>query len=100
MLINVIKVAGDSSKPNMVEMNTAFNIGDKIKMEYDWCRRVQCMNGYMPHWYKAVAEFEVVNIVCNMLINPPEVWVRKQGIVLMQARLEKRAHHLLPKTKR
>lgn len=76
MLMNVIKVAGDSSKPNKVEMDTMFNIGDKIKMEYDWCKRVQCVNGYVPHWYKDVAEFEVVNIVCNMLINPPEIWIR------------------------
>lgn len=76
MLVNVIKAAGDLTKPNKVEMNTEFNIGDKFKMEYDWCKRVQCVNGYIPHWHKDVAEFEVVNIVCNMLINPPEIWVR------------------------
>lgn len=76
MLMNVIKVAGDSSKPDKVEMDTAFSIGDKFRMEYDWCKRYQGMNGYIPSWHKDTAEFEVVDIVCNMLINPHEVWVR------------------------
>lgn len=76
LLMNVIKVAGDSSKPNMVEIDTAFNIGDKFKMEYDWCSRHQALNGYIPKWHKDIAEFEVVDIVCNMLINPNEVWLR------------------------
>ncbi|MDO5587187.1 MAG: hypothetical protein Q4G53_08895 [Clostridia bacterium] len=76
MLINVIKIAGDSSKPNMVEMDTAFNIGDKFKMEYDWCRRKQAMNGYTAEWHKDIAVFEVVDIVCNMLVKPYSVWLR------------------------
>lgn len=75
-MMNVIKVAGDSSKPDTVEMDTAFSIGDKFKMEYDWCSRYPAINGYIPIWHKDTAEFEVVDIVCNMLINPHEVWVR------------------------
>ena len=45
-------------------------------MEYDWCKRIHCMNGYKPEWYKGIAEFTVVDIVCNMLINPSSIWVR------------------------
>lgn len=41
--MNVIKVAGDSSKPDKVEMDTALSIGDKFRMEYDWCNRYQGM---------------------------------------------------------
>ena len=44
-------------------------------MEYDWCKRIQCMNGYKPEWYKDVAEFTVVDMVCNMLVYPSEVWL-------------------------
>lgn len=75
-MMNVIKVAGDSSKPDKVEMDTTLSIGDKFRMEYDWCNRYQGMNGSIPYWHIDTAEFEVVDIVCNMLINPHEVWVR------------------------
>ena len=75
-MMNVIKVAGDSSKPDTVEMDTAFKIGDKFEMEYDWCSKHKAMNGYINNWHKDTAEFEVVDIVCNMLINPHEIWVR------------------------
>ena len=34
------------------------------------------MNGYKPDWYKDIAEFTVVDIVCNMLYKPASVWVR------------------------
>ena len=76
MLLKVLKGARDTWKPEEVEMDTAFNIGDKFKMEYDWCKRIQCMNGYKPEWYKDVAEFTVVDMVCNMLVYPSEVWLR------------------------
>ena len=33
--MNVIKVAGDSSKPDKMEMDTTLSIGDKFRMEYD-----------------------------------------------------------------
>ena len=76
MLIKVLKRNGDTLSPDEIEMETALNIGDKFLMEYDWCKRIPCMNGYKPDWYKDVAEFTVVDIVCNMLINPSSVWVR------------------------
>ena len=34
------------------------------------------MNGYKPDWYKDIAEFIIVDIVCNMLVNPSSIWVR------------------------
>ena len=40
MLLKVLKGARDTWKPDEVEMDTAFNIGDKFKMEYDWCKRI------------------------------------------------------------
>ena len=76
MLIKVLKRNGDTSSPDKIEMETALHIGDKFLMEYDWCKRIPCMNGYKPDWYKDVAEFTVVDIVCNMLVNPSSVWVR------------------------
>lgn len=76
MLLKVLKGARDTGKPDMEEMETAFNIGDKFKMEYDWCDKIQCINGYRPNWHKDVAEFKVVDMVCNMLVYPSEVWLR------------------------
>lgn len=80
MLMNVIKCVGNSTKPVMVEMDTEFKIGDKFKMEYDWCKRQQGMNGYIAEWHKDVAQFEVVDIVCNMVVNPHEVWLRLHSL--------------------
>ncbi|MCR4719342.1 MAG: hypothetical protein K5768_06910 [Firmicutes bacterium] len=76
MIVRVIKREGDTSKPDNIETDTAFAIGDRFEMEYDWCTKMQCMNGYRPIWHKAVAEFVVEDIVCNMLINPSSIWVR------------------------
>lgn len=74
--MKVLKGARDTWKPDEVEMDAAFSVGEKFKMEYDWCIRIPCMNGYRPEWHKGIAEFTVVDMVCNMLINPNEVWVR------------------------
>lgn len=76
MLIRVLKRNGDTSSPDEIEMETVLHIGDKFLMEYDWCKRIPCMNGYKADWYKDVAEFTVVDTVCNMLYKPASVWVR------------------------
>ena len=76
MLIRVLKRNGDISSPDEIEMETVLRIGDGFCMEYDWCKRIPCMNGYRPDWYKDVAEFTVVNVVCNMLCKPESIWVR------------------------
>ena len=76
MLLKVLKSVNASDKPEIVEITTAFKIGDTFKMEYDWCKRKQAMNGYILEWHKDIAEFKVKDMVCNMLINPHEVWIR------------------------
>ena len=76
MLMKVLKGAGDSRKPDEVDMDTTLFVGSKFKMEYDWCTRIPCIGGYRLDWHKDIAKFEVVDIVCNMLIYPVEVWVR------------------------
>ncbi|MBS7297618.1 MAG: hypothetical protein KIG65_00895 [Eubacteriales bacterium] len=76
MLIKVLKRSGDASNPNEIEMETVLHIGDKFLMAYDWCKRIPCINGYKPDWYKGIAEFTVVDIVCNMLYKPESVWIR------------------------
>ena len=76
LLMKVLKRADKASIPDMVEFDSAFKVGDKFTMEYDWCRRIPCMNGYKPEWHKDIAEITVVDMVCNMLINPNEVWLR------------------------
>lgn len=80
MLMKVLKSKGDITNPDMVDFESAFKIGDKFEMEYDWCKRIPCMNGYKPEWYKGIAEFTVVDMVCNMLINPNEVWLRLSSV--------------------
>ncbi len=76
MLIKVLKRSGDTTKPDMIDMETTLKVGDKFKMEYDWCKRYPAMCGELREWYKDVCEFEVVDIVCNMLVNPHSVWIR------------------------
>ena len=76
MLMKVLKSVAASDKPEIVEITTAFNIGDTFKMEYDWCKRKPAMNGYIMEWHKDTAVFKVADIVCNMIINPHEVWLR------------------------
>lgn len=76
MLMKVWKWTHDTTSSKEVEMQTELRLGQKIYMEYDWCKRIPCMNGYKPEWHKGTAEFTVVDIVCNMLINPCEIWVR------------------------
>lgn len=66
----------DAKKPDIIEVETAFNKGDKFEMEYDWCTKVECIVGHEKIWHKDIAEFEVVDIFCNMLINPSSVWLR------------------------
>lgn len=39
MLIKVIKNCGDTTLPDMAEMETTLKIGDKFKMKYDWCEK-------------------------------------------------------------
>ena len=46
MTVKVLRRAGDTSKPATIEVETAFNIGDRFEMEYDWCTQKECMNGY------------------------------------------------------
>ena len=76
MTVKVLRRAGDISKPATIEMDTALNIGDRFEMEYDWCTQKECMNGYKAIWHKDIAEFRVVDIICNMLINPSSLWLR------------------------
>lgn len=76
MLIKVIKNCGDTTLPDMVEMETTLKIGDKFKMKYDWCDKRSAMCGELKNWHMDVGEFTVVDIVCNMLIKPHSVWVR------------------------
>ena len=80
MKLKVIKAVGDTSKPDTVEADTSLKIGDSFEMEYDWCTKIPCINGYKPIWHKDIAEFTVVDIVCNMLINPSSVWVRLKSV--------------------
>ena len=80
MNLKVIKAVGDTSKPDTVEADTSLKIGDSFEMEYDWCTKIPCINGYKPIWHKDIAEFTVVDIVCNMLINPSSVWVRLKSV--------------------
>lgn len=76
MLMKVLKSVNASNKPDTIELESAFNVGDTFKMEYDWCKRYPAMNGYTLEWHKDVAVFKVKDMVCNMLINPHEVWIR------------------------
>ena len=76
MLIKVFKSVDASDKPDTIELESAFKIGDTFKMEYDWCKRKPAMNGYIMEWHKDTAVFKVEDIVCNKVINPHEVWIR------------------------
>ncbi len=76
MLMKVIKNCSDTISPDMAEVETALKIGDKFKMEYDWCDKKPSICGEIQSWHKDVGEFTVVDIVCNMIIKPSEVWVR------------------------
>ena len=76
MLMKVLKSVNASDKLEIIEIESAFNIGDTFKMEYDWCKRKPAMNGYLLEWHKDTAVFKVEDIVCNMVINPHEVWLR------------------------
>ena len=72
----MLKRNGDITSPDEIEVESELHVGDKFLMEYDWCKRIPCMNGYKPDWYKDIAEFTVVDIVCNMLVNPSSIRVR------------------------
>lgn len=76
MLMKVLKSANASNKPDTIELESAFNVGDTFKMEYDWCKRYPVMNGYKLEWHKDIAVFKVEDMVCNMLFNPHEIWIR------------------------
>lgn len=76
MLIKTLKVVNDDSNPGTVEMDTKFNIGDRITMQYDWCSKTPCINGNKLNWHIGTAEFTVSNMVCNMLLFPHEIWMR------------------------
>ncbi len=76
MLIKVMKKCGNTALPDLAEVETTLKIGDKFKMEYDWCEKKPAMYGAARIWHKAVGEFTVVDIVCNMLVQPNSVWVR------------------------
>ncbi len=74
--MKVLKSVTASNKLESIELESAFNVGDTFSMEYDWCKRYPAMNGYTLEWHKDVAVFRVEDMVCNMLINPHEVWIR------------------------
>lgn len=75
MLMKTMKIVGDTSVPDEIERETRLKVGDKFLFEYDWCKKKSCINGYRRVWHKDVAEVEVVDIKCNMLVEPSLVIV-------------------------
>ncbi len=76
MYIKVIKNCDDGVSPDMADVDTSLKLGDTFKMEYDWCEKKPAICGEKRSWHKAVGEFTVVDIVCNMIVKPNSVWVR------------------------
>lgn len=75
MLVDVIKHASDVGKPEKVEVDSCFYIGERLKITYDGSTEISGMTGNTKRWNTGTADVKVVDIVCNMVINPAEVWV-------------------------
>lgn len=75
MKVKVIKHVNDSEKPETVEVDSCFSIGEKLTITYDCSTEIRGINGNIKRWSTSTAEVEVIDIVCNMITLPEETWV-------------------------
>lgn len=73
--VRTMKRAGDSTKPNKVEVPCAFSIGQVVNLEYDLPKKVgyagyNCsLRSFIPGG-KAVGQFMVTDVIHNLMVFP------------------------------
>ena len=73
--VRVLKNEGDDSKPDMAEVDTRFSAGDRFRILYDWSDDIPGIVGIEKIWHRDEVVVEITEVVCNMVIMPPEVWL-------------------------
>lgn len=82
--VKVIKNTNDTNKPDTVEINTIFSIGQKIDLKYDLNKKKTiCSYGSISTENKTtenIGTFEITDILCNMLVYPHENMIELKSL--------------------
>lgn len=81
--VNTIKNQSDNGKPDKMDVSCSFSVGQVIQVEYDLPKH-KAYAGYSSLNYltggSATGDFIVTDIVCNLLVNPPENMIELQSL--------------------
>lgn len=81
--VNTLKNQGDDRKPNKMDVSCPFSVGQVIQVEYDLPKHKAYVGysslNHLPGG-SAVGDFIVTDIVCNLLVNPPENMIELQSL--------------------